>query len=427
MTSQNQVKLTDIIAPSFYDLHWDILDGKHTYYVLDGGRGSTKSSLSSAEIILGMMDDGNRGDFTNAACFRRYANTLSGSVFEQLLWAIDKLGVRHLWHATISPLKITYRPTGQVILFRGADKVKKSKSIKVSRGYIKYLWFEELDEFETPEKIRSIEQSVVRGGDKFTVFYTFNPPKSARNWVNDPVQWNAPGTMRHHSTYLTVPPSWNGEIFIAKAEHLKTVNPEAYRHEYLGEAVGTGAEVFRNLTNRRITGKEIAAFEQKRRGLDYGYASDPAHYTELNYDRKHKRLHIYAEIHAVHMSNMKLSSAIRAINPKNDEVIADSAEQKSIDQMRDEHGLRIKGAKKWPGSVDFGVKFLSEELEEIIIDAERCPNTWREFYGYELKRDINGNLLADYPDKDNHSIDAVRYALNDDMVPSGGRIVNIKL
>jgi phage terminase large subunit len=102
------------------------------------------------------------------------------------------------------------------------------------------------------------------------------------------------------------------------------------------------------------------------------------------------------------------------MNPDNGEIICDSAEPKSIADYR-EAGLRVRGAKKGPDSVDYGIKWLSEELEEIIIDAKRCPNTWREFYGYELDRDANGNLKADYPDKDNHSIDAVRYALEDDM------------
>ena len=107
------------------------------------------------------MRDANEGKLTNAVAFRRYKENLHDSVYEQLIWAVDKLGVAGLWKETQSPLRLTYMPTKQVILFRGADKVKKSKSIKVSKGYIKYLWFEELDEFEGSEKIRSIQQSVV--------------------------------------------------------------------------------------------------------------------------------------------------------------------------------------------------------------------------------------------------------------------------
>lgn len=419
MTSQqNKIHLTDAIAPSFYSLHWDIINGKHTYYKLEGGRGSTKSSFISTQIILGMMADGAVGKLTNAVAFRRYKENLHSSVYEQLVWAIGKLGVSHKWKQTISPLRLTYTPTGQVILFRGADKVVKSKSIKVSQGYIKYLWFEELDEFEGPEKIRSIQQSVVRGGEKFTVFYSYNPPKSQRSWVNDPVQWKRPDTIEHHSTYLSVPREWLGEQFIVDAEHLRDTKPELYKHEYLGEVTGTGAEVFTNLVNRRITDEEIRTFDRIRRGVDWGYAADPFHYTVNHYDKARKRLYIFYEIHQVRLPNRAAAALIQQENKGNGEIICDSAEPKSIADFRD-NGLRVRGAKKGPDSVDYGMKWLSEELEEIIIDADRCPNTWREFYGYELERDQNGNLKAGYPDKDNHSIDAVRYSREGDMSRRG--------
>jgi phage terminase large subunit len=180
MTSQTtDVRLKTIIGPAFYKLHRDLVKGLHTDYKLDGGRGSLKSTFAGVEIIRGMMRDAQAGRLTNAVVFRRYKDNLHDSVYEQLVWAIDKLEASGYWKQTVSPLKLTYLPTGQVVLFRGADKVKKHKSIKVSKGYIKYLWFEELDEFEGPEKIRSIRQSVIRGGAKFVVFYTYNPPKSS--------------------------------------------------------------------------------------------------------------------------------------------------------------------------------------------------------------------------------------------------------
>ncbi len=425
MTSQ-KIQLTDLIAPSFYSLHWDVADRRHTYYKLGGGRGSTKSSFISVEIILGMMDDANNGKYTNAIAYRRYAANLHDSVYSQLVWAIDKLGVSHLWHFTVSPLKLTYKPTGQVILFRGADKAVKSKSIKVSKGYIKYLWFEELDEFEGPEKIRSIRQSIIRGGEKFTVFYSYNPPKSQRNWVNDPTQWDRPDTLCHHSDYRAVPRHWLGDQFIIDAEHLQQTKPNEYNHEYLGQVTGTGAEVFTNLVNRHITDDEIKIFDNIRRGLDWGYASDPFHYTVCHYDKTRKRLYIFHEVQQVRLSNRASSKLVQAENKLNQEITCDSAEPKSIADYR-EYGLRVRPAKKGPDSVEYGIKWLSEELEEIIIDAERCPNTWREFYGYELERDQNGNFKAGYPDKDNHSIDAVRYAMENDMVRRGGKFINIEI
>lgn len=409
MTSPS-INLTNVIAPSFYDLHWDILDGAHTHYWESGGRGSTKSSFISAEIILGMMMDPD----ANAMVLRKVKDTLRDSVYEQLVWAIEVLGVANEWDIPESKLVLTYKPTGQKILFRGADKPKKIKSAKVKRGYFKFIWYEELDEFSGMEEIRMINQSLMRGGQKFVVFYSYNPPQSASNWVNAEKQLTRPDRLVHHSTYLTVPKEWLGHIFITEAEHLKETNLKAYEHEYLGEVTGTGGEIFNNVQCRPITNEEISQFEVVRRGLDFGYAVDPLAYVVTAYDRKHKRLYIYHELYKVRLSNYDAYQHVATENIKNELIIADSAEPKSISELRN-YGLNIRSVKKGPDSVAFGIKFL-QSLEEIIIDDLRCPETAREFLGYELDKDVNGNYKAGYPDKNNHSIDAVRYALNDDYI-----------
>lgn len=197
----SQVNLSNVIAPSFYDLHWDIHDGLYTHHWLKGGRGSTKSSFTAEEIVIGIMSD----PTANAVGLRKVKDTLHDSVYEQIAWAIDALGVDEYWEAKVSPLSFTYKPTGQKIIFRGADKPKKIKSIKFAKGYCKYLWYEELDEFNGMDEIRMINQSLMRGGPKFTVFYTYNPPKSANSWVNTEVQLTRSDRLIHHSTYLTVP------------------------------------------------------------------------------------------------------------------------------------------------------------------------------------------------------------------------------
>lgn len=413
ISQTRMVKLTDLIAPSFYHLHRDVTSGGHTFYKLAGGRGSAKSTFVGVEIPLGMMRDAADGRFTNALAYRRYKDNLRGSVYEQLLWGIDKMGVSNLWQDTLSPLRLTYKPTGQQILFRGADVTAKSKSIKVSRGYIKYLWFEELDEFEGPEKIRSIQQSVLRGGDKFTVFYSFNPPRSQKSWVNDPTASSEPSMVEHHSTYLTVPREWLGGEFIIEAEHLKEANPEAYKHEYLGVPTGTGGEVFTNVKIRRITDTEINMASRHRFGIDWGFAVDPFAFVSCGYDRKKRRLLIYDEVYQVGLTNPAAAGQVKRHGGQGKDIVCDSAEPKSIAEVRG-YGLRVRGAKKGPDSVDYGIHWL-QGLDEIVIDDKRCPNAAREFTGYELDRDARGNFKAGYPDHDNHTIDAVRYAMEDDM------------
>ena len=416
-----EVRLTDLIAPQFYDIHWDIIEGKHTHYKLYGGRGSTKSSFISIEIIMGMMQDPN----ANAACFRRVGNTLQESVFEQLMWAIDALGVGHLWKPNLSPLRITYLPTGQRIVFRGCDDANKSKSIKLRHGYFKYIWYEERAEFEGEEEERKINQSLMRGGDKYVVFYSWNPPKSLNSWVNQDVLQVREDTLCSHSTYLTVPREWLGEQFFIEAEELKRRKKLAYRHEYLGEAIGTGGKVFDNVILREITPEEIAIFDRIKQGLDFGFAADPLAFLRTHYNKKQHRLYIFREIYQVNMKTRVAVSEIKKINPENKIITADSEEPRSIASMN-EMGLRILPAKKGPGSVDYGMDFLANEIDEIIIDPVTCPNAAREFSTYELERDKNGNFKGGYPDKDNHTIDACRYALEDEMINRKARVKNKK-
>ncbi|MCE5227872.1 MAG: phage terminase large subunit [Porphyromonadaceae bacterium] len=407
------MELSKIIAPSFYEVHKDIKQGLHTHYWLDGGRGSTKSSFIGIEIPCGIMKDAQQGKYTNAVAIRKVGLYLKDSVHEQLLWGIEALGVSHLWDTKSSPQSLTYIPTGQKIIFRGADKPKKIKSIKFSKGYCKYIWYEELDEFNGMEEIRTINQSLMRGGEKFIVFYSYNPPKSVNNWVNTESQLTRPDRLTHHSTYLTVPPEWLGKQFLVEAEHLKAVNEQSYNHEYLGEVTGTGGEVFTNVKCRPITDEEIKSFTNVKRGLDFGYAADPSSYGPVHYDRKHKRLYIWFEVQKVGMSNHSLYEAISNENPNNDSVFADSAEPRTINELN-QYGLHIMGVKKGPDSVDYGIKFL-QDLEEIIIDDEKCPETAREFLNYELEKGSNGNYKSGYPDRNNHSIDRVRYALSLDI------------
>jgi phage terminase, large subunit, PBSX family len=418
MAEQTQVaesvtRLSTIVGKAFFKVHVLIKTLAYTHFWFKGGRGSLKSSFISIEIILGMMKD----PLANAIALRKVKDTLKDSVFEQLQWAIDILGVSAYWDAKQSPLSLTYLPTGQKILFRGADKPKKIKSIKFSKGFCKYVWFEELDEFSGMDEIRLILQSLLRGGKNFIVFYSYNPPQSIKNWVNEEALIDKPGRYVHHSTYHDVPREWLGEQFIIEAEHLKKINEKAYEHEYLGEANGTGGEIFQNVKLRVITDEEISHFDRIRRGIDWGYSIDPFDYGSCHYDKTRRKLYLFSEIHKVGLSNRKAAELIKEEQKQfggNPMIICDSAEPKSIDEMRG-YNLRVIGAKKGPDSVEYGIKFL-QDLEEIIIDPVRCPNAAREFINYELEKDAKGNFKAEFPDKDNHSIDRVRYAMENDMI-----------
>lgn len=403
--------LTDCIGPAFYTVHNDIKNHNHTYYDLTGGRGSLKSSFISIEIVQGLMKKENANK--HAVVYRRVGDTLETSVFSQIEWAIDKLGVSHLWKLTKSPMRAIYLPTDQRIIFKGLDHAQKSKSIKVPFGYIGYLWFEEFDEFAGEEEIRKVQQSVIRGGDEFIVFKSMNPPKSRQNWANDYIEKEKirSDTLVSQTTYLTSPKEWLGQQFIDDAEWLKEVNPKAYEHEYMGIPVGTGTEVFDNLEIREITDEEIARWDNLYRGVDWGWYPDPFHYGCMYYDSRRLTLYIFEEFRTNKMKNADTAQVLKdEFNlGRYDVVTCDSAEEKSIADYRS-YGINARGAEKGPGSIRYGMKWL-QSLVKIVIDPRRCPETAEEFKKYEYELDKEGNPTSNYPDKKNHSIDMTRYAM----------------
>ncbi len=401
------IDLRDIIISKFYDVHKDIKARKHTHYWFKGGRGSTKSSFISLEIVLNVMRDSK----CNVICFRKIGKDIEESVYNQILWAIDVLGVQDYFKATKSPYRIVYEPTGQIISFRGLDDAKKTKSIKLQKGYYKISWFEELDEFLGIEEVRKAEQSVMRGGNEFIAFKSYNPPQNINNWVNKEVLHERKDRIITHNTYLDVPKDWLGEQFFIEAEFLKQFNELAFRHEYMGEVTGNGGIIFQNVKNLQITDEMIRQFDQLREGIDWGFAADPFAWNKMHYDKTRRCLYIYDEIHKTGLTNPQAMDLIKTKTQC--KIIADSAEPKSIAEFQI-NNFNIVGAIKGPDSVRYGIKWL-QQLAYIYIDKERCPHTFDEFSLYELEKDKNGDFKDKYPDKNNHHIDTIRYALSDDI------------
>lgn len=398
----------ECIINKFRSVHDDIKHSRHSEYVLSGGRGSSKSSFLGFEVIDCLKNNKNM----HALVCRNIGNTLKDSVYAQIVWCIEALGLSEEFEFSKSPLEITLKATRQKIYFRGADDPMKIKSIKPAFGYIGILWFEELDQFCGENAVRSIRQSAIRGGDKSYVFMSFNPPKTNMNWANLYVKTPKDKRLTVHNTYLDVPKEWLGSSFLEEAQYLKETNPEAYEHEYMGVANGTGGAVFDNVVIRRITNEEIKIFDRIYRGIDWGWYPDPNRYVQMYYNSNRRALYIFGEISCNKTPNDKFAKMLLDYGvKKSDEITADSAatELKSINDFRS-WGFGIRGAIKGSGSVEAGMKWLCS-LNEIIIDDKRAPNTAKEFLEYEYEKDRNGNVISGYPDKNNHSIDAVRYAM----------------
>lgn len=399
----SDVRLSDIIAPTYQPVHNAIKSHAVAEVWLKGGRGSAKSSFLAIELVLELL----RHPDAHAIVYRRVANTLRESVYEQLIRAVSWLKLDGYFEYRLSPLEIRYRPTGQRILFRGADDPAKSKSIALRSGYFGVIWFEELAEFRDMDAIRTIRASVIRGGHETLTFYSYNPPKSMQNWVNRESIVPVEKRLIHHSSYLDIPAKWLGEDFIREANALKKNNERAYRHMYLGEATGTGGNVFDNLQLRALTPQEQDC-PTTYCGLDFGFAVDPDAFVRWAYEPRTRKLIALDEFYGVKNSVDRLSAEVKK-RAGRDVVRCDSADPRMISELN-ERNVNALGVKKGPGSVEHGMRWLTDQ-GTIVIDPKRTPNIAREFAAYEYEMDKNGAFVAEYPDRDNHAIDATRYAL----------------
>lgn len=407
------IESAELFGDNYIDLFRDILEPETKEYILAGGRGSLKSSFVSLMIIILLVS---HQDW-NALILRKVGKSLKDSVYAQILWAINKIGLDNYFRAYISPLKIVYLPTGQEILFSGVDDAVKLKSIKARRGYFALTWFEESAEF-APRDIIDVKLSTLRGGNVFKTFRTFNPPSSPRHWANRELLENKKSVIKHASNYLHVPNEWLGHAFLDEAEHYKTTRPTEYRNIFLGEAVGTGKNIFENIEIRQITDDEIASQEYYYFGMDWGWYPDPTRYVAMSYDDGRRELKIFDELTMFKTNNITGSARLQEhLKDKkylhywtDAAIIADNV-AKDIADYKD-MGWNIRSARKGAGSVDAGFKWL-QGLGKIVIDPERAPETADEFLNYEYELDLKtGELMGGYPQgQPDHSMASVRYAL----------------
>lgn len=401
------------MPPAFINVYRAAINHEYEEYMLRGGRASLKSTFVS-EFLAELMENNPR---MCGIVIRRFTNTLRDSVYSQVQWAFDKLNESYFelnddYRNTKSPLEIIKKSTGQKIYFRGTDDPGKIKSIKPPKDmYIGFVWFEEYDQIQNEAVIRKIRQSTIRGGDKFWIFKTFNTPVSKNHFANKEFRQIKKNSLKHQSDYTTAPKEWIGQPFIDEAEYTKETAPIIYENEYMGLETGEGGSVFENLEIREITDEEIKKFDRVYRGIDWGWYPDPFHYAAMHFDAARRTLYIFDEYRCNKKSNAATWQVLHEEKGVSTEdlITADSAENKSIGDYK-EYGALIRGAEKGPGSVEYSMKWLAG-LIKIVIDPVRCPETAKEFEEYELEKDKEGNYITSYPDKNNHGIDAVRYAL----------------
>lgn len=408
-------KLSELLPKKFHSVWKATLNSDILNIICKGGRGSGKSS-DIAHIITQLL----MRYAVNAVGIRYVDNTLEQSIYEQMKWAIKQQGVTHLFKFNKSPLRITYMPRGNYMIFRGAQNPERIKSLKDSQFPFTIGWIEELGEFKTEDEVTTITNSLLRGeledGLFYKFFFSYNPPKRRQSWVNKKYEssFQPENTFVHHTTYEDNP--FISKEFLEEVEAARQRNPLRARWEYDGEAIGSGVVPFDNLQIEQgsITDEMVANFDNIRQGLDYGYATDPLAFVRWHYDKKRNSIYAIDELYEVKCSNRRAAQWIKSNNYHYQDIIAE-VEPKSNAEMRNEHDItKIRQVTKGPDSVEYGEKWL-DDLDFICIDPLRTPNIAKEFENIDYQTDRDGNPKPRLEDKDNHTIDATRYAFNDDM------------
>ncbi|MFJ3386315.1 PBSX family phage terminase large subunit [Lysinibacillus sp. NPDC086135] len=426
--TEKRISLASIITEQFKPFWRASRAKEHLRYVLKGGRGSGKSFHIPMRILLDIMEYP-----VSALGIRKVQNTILKSVYANFKAAANVMGVRDQFRFVDSKLEITYLGRGNKIYFAGADDPEKIKSIKDADFPLAIVWFEELAEFKSEDEVTTIENSILREELEgkifsqaerqqaypfdYSFYYSYNPPKRKQSWVNKKYESSMidSNTYVDHSTYLGNPHL--SKKFIEEAENVKKNKPLKYRWEYLGEAIGSGVVPFDNLQIEKgsITDEMVASFDNIRNGVDYGYATDPLAFVRWHYDKKKNAIYAVDEVYGVKISNRELSKKLHAKGYENDRIAAESAEPKSNAELKNELGIKkLYAVKKGPDSVEYGEEWL-DDLDAIYIDPLRTPNIAREFENIDYQTDRDGNPIPRLEDKDNHTIDATRYAFERDM------------
>lgn len=404
-----QIKIKDVIGKN-YDLFWN---DKHFYRVVKGSRGSKKSKTIAINMIYRIM----KYPESNLLVIRRVFNTLRNSCRADLIWAINRLKVNHLWRIPKGEHTLTYLPTGQQILFAGLDDPLKLTSITVAQGYLNFVWIEEAFQIEKQEMFETLEESI-RGILPSHLFHqitlSFNP-WSEDHWLrkrfyNDTYDREYTDDLIYAITTDYTMNEFLDEVTLKRFEEMKIKRPNRFRVAGLGEWGIAEGLVYNNWEVLEFDPVKLLRSDfslEAAFGLDFGFTNDPSAFIAVIVDLRNKRLFIFDEFYKKRLLNNEIAEEIKIRGYSKDEITADCAEAKSIEEIRSYGIGRIKQSSKGKGSVNQGIQYIQQF--DIYVHP-KCTNTIMEFKNY-VWEEKNGITLNKAADNYNHLMDALRYAL----------------
>lgn len=408
--NSKKIYLPDIVGAGYGDFWRDT----NRYRVLKGGKGSKKSTTTALNFIYRIC----KYPLANLLVVRQVMDTHRSSTFAQLKWAQEKLGVSHLWQNNTSPLEMTYRPTGQKILFRGFDDVLKLASTTVSKGHLCWVWIEEAYEIMSEADFDKLDMSVPRGEVPEGYFkqttLTFNP-WNENHWLKSRFFDKSHDNVSTYSTNYLVN-EWLDETDRAVFERMKAENPRQYRVSGLGEWGIAEGLIYDNWEIRGFDWQHLGEdtkTDWKYKaffGLDYGYTNDPTAFICFSVNPIDKEIFIFDEHYERKMLNSDIAAMITKKGFAKERIRADAAEPKSNDDLRRLGIHRVEPSVKGKDSIINGIAKLQEYK---IYVHPACKNTITELSSYRWKKDKTEKALNVPEDCDNHLMDALRYGFQD--------------
>lgn len=385
-----------ILKPSAFNsaFYPYIRDYDHRFEIYYGGAGSGKSHFIAQKIIAkALVYD------RNVLIMRKVGATLKDSVWQLVLDTLSGLGL--LQYCSINKSTFTIElPSGSTLLFKGMDDSEKIKSITG----ITDIWCEEATEF-SEEDIEQLNLRLRARAEALQMFFSFNPVSKA-NWVYR--RWFAKGaeittdTVIHQSTYKDN--RFLPADYVATIEKMAKTNPTYYRIYALGEFASLDKLVF---SNWKVGTVEDTHDWDMLCGLDFGYTNDPTAFVVAFV--KDETLYVAKEFVRTGLLNNQIATVITDLGFSKSTIIADSAEVKSIEELRRDGLHRIYPAVKGQGSILQGIQKLQQY--EIVVDPS-CEHVITELQNYAWKKDRQSGEYVNEPiDEFNHCIDALRYSL----------------
>lgn len=388
------------------------------YRVCKGSRASKKSKTSALWFIVNLM----KHPAANLLVVRATYNTLRNSCFTELKWAIARLGVQQYWQINLSPLEMTYLPTGQKIYFRGLDDPLKVTSITVDVGVLCWLWIEEAYEIDSEESFDTLDESIrgqVPDGLFKQITLTFNP-WNEHHWLKKRF-FDAPDNDVLAKTTNYLCNEFLDDADLRVFERMKRDNPRRYQVAGLGNWGMVDGLVYENFREAEFELSDLPDTARSFFGLDFGYTNDPTAFWAGMVDGKSKKIWVFDEMYERGMSNERIAERITEMGYAKEVITADSAEPKSIDRLRTLGLRRVRAAQKGKDSILNGIDRIQDY--ELIVHP-RCKNFLVEIYNYTWAKDKFGRAINKPIDDFNHLMDAMRYALESDT--KHARILNRK-